>query len=261
VIAGQRADVVTLGLAGDIDAIAQRGRLALDWQRRLPNDSCPYTSTVVFLVRRGNPKGVHDWPDLGRPGVQVVTPNPKSSGGGRWNFLVAWGSVTIGRGGDDAEAEAFLTRLLANVAKLDGGARGATETFLKRGQGDILLAWENEALLIATRDSDCEIVYPSISIRAEPPVAVVDRVVDRRGTRDAAEAYLRFLYSEEAQEIIARHGYRPSSEKVARQYSSQFPELKRFTVRDAAGDWATAQERFFADGGVFDRAFAPRGGR
>jgi sulfate transport system substrate-binding protein len=261
VIAGQRADVATLGLAGDIDAIARAGRIAPDWLKRPPN-GYPYTSTVVFLVRRGNPKGVRQWEDLARPGVQVVTPNPKTSGGGRWNFLAAWGAVTIGRGGSDAEAEAFLARVLANVPKLDAGARGATETFLRRGQGDVLLAWENEALLLARRESDgFEVVYPEISVRAEPPVAVVDKVVDRRGTRAAAEMYLRFLYGEEAQEIIARHGYRPSDAEVARRHAADFPELRRFTVEEAAGGWESAQERFFGDGAAFDRAFAAREGR
>jgi sulfate transport system substrate-binding protein len=261
VIAGQRADVVTLGLSGDVDAIAQRGRLALEWRQRLPNRSCPYTSTVVFLVRRGNPRAIHKWEDLGKPGVQVITPNPKTSGGGRWNFLAAWGSVTIGQGRSAADAEAFLARVLANVPKLDAGARGATETFLKRGQGDVLLAWENEALLVAGRESaQVEVVYPEISILAEPPVAVVDKVVDRRGTRAAAEAYVQFLYTEPAQEIMARHGYRPSDAAVAARHAGDFPSLRLFTVDDVAGGWESARTAFFADGAAFDRAFAARGG-
>ncbi len=257
VIDGLQADVATLALAADIDAIAARGRIRADWERRLPHNAAPYTSTIVFLVRNGNPKGIRTWEDLAGPGVQVITPNPKTSGGARWNFLAAWGSVTR-RGGSEAQARALVTRLYANVPVLDTGARGSTTTFVQKGIGDVLVAWENEALL-ALREAgpgELAIVYPESSILAEPPVAVVDAVVDARGTRRVAEALLAWLYTDEAQEIIARHGYRPRSAQVLERFAKAFPPIRTlFTVRDVAGGWANAQKVFFADGGVFDRIY------
>jgi sulfate transport system substrate-binding protein len=263
VIDGQPADVVTLALAGDIDAIARKGLLAQDWQSRLPDHSSPYTSTIVFVVREGNPRNIKDWPDLVRPDVEVVTPNPKTSGGARWNFLAAWGYVTLDRKqGDDAATE-FVTRLYKNVKKLDTGARGSTETFVRRKMGDVFISWENEALLAQKENpgAKLQIVYPSVSILAEPPVAVVDKVVDARGTRDAAEAYLKFHYTDAAQDIIGEHGYRPSSPAHQKKYAATLPPIRTFTIRDVAGTWAQAQQRFFADGGVFDTIYQPRGGR
>jgi sulfate transport system substrate-binding protein len=251
---GLQDDVVTLALAGDVDALRQRGLIAAGWQERLPNNSCPYTSSIVFVVRAGNPKGIRDWPDLVRPGVQVVTPNPKTSGGARWNFLAAWGYMTLQQKQGEAEARDFLRRLYANVVKLDPGARGATESFVRRNQGDVLLAWENEALLLRREGS--ELVYPSATIRAEPPVAVVDRHVDERGTRAAAEAYLRFLYTDAAQDLIGKHGYRPSNERFLKKYAATLPRLKLFTLEEVAGDWAQARQRFFADGAIFDQIYA-----
>lgn len=257
VIDGLQADVVTLALAGDIDEIAARGRLLpADWQRRLPYGSTPYASTIVFLVRRGNPKRIRDWSDLVRPDVEVVTPNPKTSGGARWNYLAAWGYGAKTLGGD-AKARGFVTRLYGNVRVLDTGARGATTTFAQRNVGDVLIAWENEArLALGELGRDAfEIVTPSVSILAEPPVAVVDKVVDKRGTRAAAEAYLRFLYTPEGQTLIAQSQYRPRLPAVAARYKAEFPNLQVFTIRNFGG-WGAAQRAHFADGGEFDRLLA-----
>jgi sulfate/thiosulfate-binding protein len=259
VIDGLSADVVTLALAYDIDAISERGLIAHNWQDRLKNRSAPYTSTIVFLVRKGNPKGIRDWGDIVKPGVSVITPNPKTSGGARWNHLAAWGYALRQPGATDASARDFITRLYKNVPVLDSGARGATTTFVERGIGDVLLAWENEALL-ALRElgpGKFEIVAPSSSIVAEPPVAVVDKVVDKRGTRPVAQAYLDYLYSDEGQEIIAKNYYRPSVEKFSRKYASQFPNIKLFTLDTVAGNWTQAQKVHFADGGVFDQVYQP----
>jgi sulfate/thiosulfate-binding protein len=259
VIDGLDADVVTLALAYDIDEIAARGLLARDWQKRLPHNSSPYTSTIVFLVRKGNPKGIHDWNDLTKPGVSVITPNPKTSGGARWNYLAAWGYALKQPGGSEATAKAFITKIFKNVPVLDSGARGATTTFVERGIGDVLIAWENEAILAIKElgPDKFDVVAPAISILAEPPVAVVDKVVDRKGTRKAAEAYLQYLYTDEGQEIAARHYYRPISEKVARKYAAQFPKLKLFTINEVFGGWAQAQKAHFADGASFDQVYQP----
>jgi sulfate/thiosulfate-binding protein len=259
VIDGLGADVVTLALAYDIDEIAEKAKLiSPEWQKRLPNNSSPYTSTIVFVVRKGNPKGIKDWDDLVKPGVSVITPNPKTSGGARWNYLAAWGYAER-KLGDAAKAKDFVARLFKNVAVLDSGARGATTTFAERGVGDVLIAWENEALLAAREfgPGKVEIVAPSVSILAEPPVAVVDKVVDKRGTRKIAEAYLHYLYSDEGQEIAARQFYRPRLEKVAQKYASQFPKLNLFTVDQAFGGWTKAQKTHFADGGMFDQIYRP----
>jgi sulfate transport system substrate-binding protein len=259
VIDGLSADVVTLALAYDIDAISERGLIAHNWQTRLKNRSAPYTSTIVFLVRKGNPKGIRDWGDIVKPGVSVITPNPKTSGGARWNHLAAWGYALRQPGATDTSARDFITRLYKNVPVLDSGARGATTTFVERGIGDVLLAWENEALL-ALRElgpGKFEIVAPSTSILAEPPVAVVDKVVDKRGTRPVAQAYLDYLYSDVGQEIIAKNYYRPSVEKFSRKYAAQFPNIKLFTLDAVAGNWAQAQKVHFADGGVFDQVYQP----
>ena len=254
VIDGLDADVVTLALAWDIDQIAARARLLTpDWQSRLPHNSAPYTSTVVFLVRAGNPKGIRDWGDLARAGVQVVTPNPKTSGGARWNYLAAWGWALRRWDGDRVRAEAFLAELFRNVPVLDTGARGATITFLERGVGDVLVTWENEALLATRRAGAVEIVVPPLSIRCEPPVAVVDTVVDRRGTRALAEAYLSYLFSPEGQEIVARHFYRPRLADVAARHRAVFPPVEMLSVEQVAGDWASAHALHFAEGGLFDR--------
>lgn len=261
VIEGLEADVVTLALAYDIDEIAQKtGLIASDWAKRLPDNSSPYTSTIVFLVRRGNPKGIHDWDDLLRPDVSVVTPNPKTSGGARWNYLAAWGYALQRPGGSDTTALEFERALFRNVPVLDSGARGATTTFVQRGIGDVLLAWENEAFLALDEfgKDTFEIVVPSVSILAEPPVAVVDKVVDRRGTRAVAEAYLKFLYSEEGQELAARNYYRPRLASVAARYANQFPSLQLFTVDSVSGGWKQAQQRHFADGGTFDQIYQPK---
>ncbi len=257
VIDGLAADVVTLALAYDIDEIAQRGLIAKDWQKRLPHNSAPYTSTIVFLVRKGNPKGIKDWGDIAKPGVSVVTPNPKTSGGARWNHLAAWGYALKQPGGNEKTAQEFLAKVYKNVPVLDSGARGATTTFVERGIGDVLLAWENEALLAIKElgPDKVEIVVPSVSILAEPPVAVVDKVVDRRGTRKAAEAYLNYLYSDEGQELAAKHYYRPTADKIAKKYASQFPKVKLLTVDEVAGGWTKAQKAHFADGGVFDQIY------
>ncbi|MES3023628.1 MAG: sulfate ABC transporter substrate-binding protein [Pseudomonadota bacterium] len=259
VIDGLQADVVTLALAYDIDAVAERGLLARDWQKRLPHGSVPYSSTIVFLVRKGNPKGIKDWGDLVRPGIAVITPNPKTSGGARWNHLAAWGYALRLPGGTEASAKAFVSKLYKNVPVLDTGARGATTTFVERGIGDVLLAWENEALL-ALRElgpDKVDIVAPSVSILAAPPVAVVDKVVDQRGTRKLAQAYLNYLYSPEGQEIAAKNYYRPIDEKVAKKYAAQYPKVKLFTLEQVAGDWTRAQKAHFADGGLFDQIYQP----
>ena len=256
VIDGLPADVVTLALAYDIDEISQRKLIAPGWQKRLPNNSTPYYSTIVFLVRKGNPKNIHDWNDLIRPGVKIITPNPKTSGGARWNYLAAWGYARQKLGSLE-KAKQFMVQLFRNVPVLDSGARGATTTFVERGQGDVLLAWENEAFL-ATRElgkGKFEIVVPSVSILAEPPVAVVDRNVDKRGTRKVAEAYLRYLYTPEAQEIIARHYYRPRNAQVAAKHKGQFPNLRLFTIDRNFGGWAKAQANHFNDGALFDQVF------
>jgi sulfate transport system substrate-binding protein len=257
VIDGLDADVVTLALAGDIDAlVANGGWVARDWQQRLPNNACPYTSTIVLVVRRGNPKGIKDWDDLARPGTSVITPNPKTSGGARWNYLAAW-EYARRRLGTEAAAKKFVASLYANVPVLDTGARGSTITFGQRAQGDVLIAWENEAHLLAREFGDrFELVHPSLSILAEPPVAVVDRNVDRKGTRAAAEEYLRFLYSEDGQDIAGRNFYRPSASAQAQaRYARQFPRLNLFTVA-AFGGWARADKEHFADGGSFDQIYA-----
>ncbi len=259
VIDGLEADVVTLALAYDIDAIAQSGLLPRNWQTRLPDHSAPYTSTIVFLVRKGNPKGIKDWDDLVRPGVVVVSPNPKTSGGARWNYLAAWGYALKRNGGDETRAKEFVTRLYKNVPILDTGARGATVTFVERGIGDALIGWENEAILAARElgKGKFEIVAPSISILAEPPVALVDRVAARHNTKAIAQAYLEYLYTPEGQEIAARHYYRPRLEAVAGKYAGQFPKLTLFTIEEIAGGWAKAQKAHFADGGVFDQIYQP----
>ncbi|NNG23628.1 sulfate ABC transporter substrate-binding protein [Telluria aromaticivorans] len=258
VIDGLPADVVTLALAYDIDAISEKGLIAQGWQQRLAHRSSPYTSTIVFLVRKGNPKGIRDWGDLVKPGVAVITPNPKTSGGARWNHLAAYGYALRQPGGSPATAKDFLGKLYRNVPVLDSGARGATTTFVERGIGDVLLAWENEALL-ALRElgpGKFEIVAPSLSILAEPPVAVVDKTVDKRGTRPVAQAYLEFLYSDEGQEIVAKNYYRPVVARYAKKYASQFPNIKLFPITELGG-WTQAQKAHFADGGLFDQIYAP----
>ena len=258
VIDGLEADVVTLALAYDIDAIAQSGLIAAGWQKRLPQNSAPYTSTIVFLVRKGNPKGIKDWADLVKPGIQVITPNPKTSGGARWNYLAAWGYALRQPGGTDAKAREFVSELFKRVPVLDSGARGATMTFVRRQMGDVLLAWENEAYLaLAESPGQLEIVAPSISILAEPPVAVVDKVVDRRGTRAVAEAYLQFLYSPEGQDIAARRHYRPRDAKAAERFAGNFAAVKLFTIDETFGGWQKAQKAHFADGGIFDQIYRP----
>jgi sulfate transport system substrate-binding protein len=259
VIDGLSADVVTLALAYDIDAISERGLVAHNWQQRLAHRSTPYASTIVFLVRKGNPKQIRDWGDLVKPGVSVITPNPKTSGGARWNHLAAYGYALRLPGGSDASARDYLARLYKNVPVLDSGARGATTTFTERGIGDVLLAWENEALLAVKElgPDKFEVVAPSVSILAEPPVAVVDKVVDKRGTRAVAEAYLQYLYSAEGQQIAAKHYYRPVVEPYAKQYAAQFPAVKLFTIDEIAGGWTKAQKAHFADGGVFDQIYQP----
>ncbi|MBK8017993.1 MAG: sulfate ABC transporter substrate-binding protein [Betaproteobacteria bacterium] len=260
VIDGLEADVVTLALAFDIDEIARRAKLLpADWQKRLPHNSAPYTSTIVFLVRKGNPKGIRDWDDLIKPGIAVITPNPKTSGGARWNYLAAWAYAQKKSGADAAKSQDFLARLYRNVPVLDSGARGSTTTFVERGIGDVLLAWENEALLAAKElgPDRVQIVAPSLSILAEPPVAVVDRVVDRRGTRKLAQAYLEFLYTAEGQDIIGANYYRPVTDAAARKHAAQFPKVDLVTVDAAAGGWDAAHKAHFADGGLFDRIYQP----
>jgi sulfate/thiosulfate-binding protein len=260
VIDGLQADVVTLALAYDIDAIAQNAKLLpADWQKRLPNNSTPYTSTIVFLVRKGNPKHIKDWDDLVKPGVSVITPNPKTSGGARWNYLAAWGYALKKSGGNEAAAKDFVTKLYKNVPVLDSGARGATTTFVQREIGDVLLAWENEAFLSIKElgPYKVEIVVPSLSILAEPPVSIVDKVVDKKGTRKVAEAYLNYLYTPEGQEIAAKNFYRPRLEAVAKKYDSTFPKLNLITIDDTFGGWQKAQKTHFADGGIFDQIYQP----
>lgn len=259
VIDGLEADVVTLALAYDIDAIAQYGLLPADWQKRLPDNSSPYTSTIVFLVRKGNPKQIKDWDDLVKPGISVITPNPKTSGGARWNYLAAWGYALKKHNGDEKKAQEFVTALLKNVPVLDSGARGATTTFVERGIGDVLLAWENEAYLAINElgKDKFEIVNPSVSILAEPPVAVVDKNVDKHNTRQVAEAYLQFLYSKEGQELAAKHYYRPRSEEVRKAHQAEFPDIELFTIDEVFGGWEKAQKIHFADGGVFDQIYQP----
>ena len=258
VIDGLAADVVTLALAGDIDALATQGKLLpTNWQGRLPHNSAPYTSTIVFVVRKGNPKGIRDWGDLVKPGVKVITPNPKTSGGARWNYLAGWAWALKQAGGSEATATEYVRKLFQNVPVLDTGARGSLTTFAQRGIGDVFISWENEAFL-AVKEIGAdrfEIVVPSISILAEPPVAVVDKVALRRGTADVARAYLEYLYSKEGQEIIAKHYYRPRDPQVAAKYASVFPKLNLVTIADFGG-WAGAQKKHFADGGVFDKIYA-----
>jgi sulfate/thiosulfate transport system substrate-binding protein len=262
VIDGLEADVVTLALAYDIDAIQQSGLINAGWQSRLPQNSAPYTSTIVFLVRKGNPKGIKDWSDLVKPGISVITPNPKTSGGARWNYLAAWEYGKRQGGGNDAKGREFVTALYRQVPVLDSGARGSTNTFVQRGIGDVLLAWENEAhLALKETQGKVEIIVPSVSILAEPPVAVVDKVVDKKGTRAVAEAYLKFLYTPEGQEISAKHFYRPRDAKVAAKYASTFANVKLFTIDEAFGGWQKAQKTHFADGGSFDQIYKPGGSR
>jgi sulfate transport system substrate-binding protein len=259
VVDGLEADVVTLALAYDVDAVAKAGLLPADWQKRLPQNASPYTSTIVFLVRKGNPKGIKGWDDLVKPGVSVITPNPKTSGGARWNYLAAWAHALDRNGGDEKKAREFVRALYKNVPVLDSGARGSTTTFVERGLGDVLLAWENEAFLAVEQlgKGNFEIVVPSLSILAEPPVAVVEKNVAKHGTQAVAQAYLEFLYTPEAQEIAARSFYRPRDPAVAARYAGRFPKLELVTVDGAFGGWAQAQAQHFADGGVFDQIFTP----
>lgn len=258
VIDGLDADVVTLALAYDIDEIAERGLIAADWQKRLPDNASPYTSTIVLLVRKGNPKGIKDWGDLVKPGVQVITPNPKTSGGARWNYLAAWGYAER-KTGKSEDGRKFVEQLFRNVPVLDTGARGSLITFTQRGLGDVFLSWENEAFLAINElgKDKFEIVVPSVSILAEPPVAVVDKVVDRRGTRQIAEAYLKHLYSAEGQELAAKNYYRPRDPAVAAKYAETFPKLNLFTIDQQFGGWAKTQKEHFGDGGVFDQIYKP----
>ncbi|RQO55551.1 sulfate transporter subunit [Paucibacter sp. KBW04] len=260
VIDGLQADVVTLALAYDIDALHDQGKLLpADWQKRLPHNASPYTSTIVFLVRKGNPKNIRNWPDLARPGVDVITPNPKTSGGARWNYLAAWGFALKQPGGNAESAKAFVKTIYSNTKVLDSGARGSTTTFVERGIGDVLIAWENEAYLAVKElgPNKFEIVTPSISVLAEPPVAVVDKTVDKRGSRKQAQAYLDYLYSPEGQEIAAKHYYRPRDARVAAKYAKQFAPVKLFTIDELFGGWRTAQKQHFDDGGLFDQIYTP----
>ncbi|MBI5791474.1 MAG: sulfate ABC transporter substrate-binding protein [Rhodocyclales bacterium] len=258
VIDGLDADVVTLALAGDIDAIAAKGSIAPDWQKKLPLNASPYTSTIVLLVRKGNPKGIKDWGDLVKPGVEVVTPNPKTSGGARWNYLAAYGYALKLPGGNDAKAQEFIKKLYGNVKVLDSGARGSLTTFAERGIGDVFISWENEAYLAGREfgPDKFEIVVPSISVLAEPPVAVVDKVVDKKGTRKVATEYLNYLYTPEGQEIAAKNYYRPTDKKVAAKYAKQFANVKLFGIDEVFGGWTKTQKTHFADGGVFDQIYA-----
>ncbi len=260
VIDGLEADVVTLALAYDIDQIAEKaGSLPTDWQKRLPDNSSPYTSTIVLLVRKGNPKGIHDWGDLAKPGLSVITPNPKTSGGARWNYLAAWAWALRQPGGNEAKAKDFVSRLYQNVPVLDAGARGSTTTFVERGIGDVLIAWENEALLAIKElgPGKFEVVAPSLSILAEPPVAVVDKAARKHGTTEVARAYLEYLYTAEGQEIAARHFYRPRLPTVAAKYGNQFPKMTLVTVDEVFGGWKKAQATHFADGAFFDQIYQP----
>ena len=255
VIDGLEADVVTLALAYDVDALHEKGKLIpADWQKRLPHNAAPYTSTIVFLVRKGNPKKIRDWNDLAKPGIDVITPNPKTSGGARWNYLAAWGYALKQPGGNDATAKDFVKKIFGNVKVLDSGARGSTTTFVERGIGDVLIAWENEAYLALKElgPDKFELVTPSLSILAEPPVAVVDKVVDKRGTRKVATAYLEYLYSPEGQTLAGDNYYRPRDAKIAAKYAKQFAPVKLFTIDEVFGGWANAQKTHFADGGLFD---------
>jgi sulfate transport system substrate-binding protein len=259
IIDGLEADVATLALSYDIDALHKKGQLIpADWQKRLPQNSAPYTSTIVFLVRQGNPKNIKDWPDLTRDGIKVITPNPKTSGGARWNYLAAWGYALRTHGKDEAKAREFVAKLLKNVPVLDSGARGSTTTFVERGIGDVLLAWENEALL-AVRElgkGKFQIVHPSLSILAEPSVAVVDKYADKHKTRAVAQAYLEYLYTKEGQEIAARHYFRPRDESVAKQHAANFPAVERFGIDEEFGGWTKAQPLHFDDEGTFDKVYA-----
>jgi sulfate/thiosulfate transport system substrate-binding protein len=260
VIDGLQADVVTLGLAYDIDVISEKaGLLPGNWQTRLPNNSAPYTSTIVFLVRKGNPKHIKDWDDLVKPGVAVITPNPKSSGGARWSYLAAWGYALKHNNNDENKAREFVTKLYKNVPVLDSGARGSTTTFAQRGIGDVLLSWENEAYLALNElgKDKVEVITPSISILAEPPVSVVDKVAAKHGTSEVAKAYLEFLYSEEGQEIAARNYYRPRLASVAAKYADRFPKIELFTIDGLFGGWQKAQKKHFDEGGVFDKIYTP----
>ncbi|MBT2654930.1 sulfate ABC transporter substrate-binding protein [Bacillus sp. ISL-18] len=260
VIDGLEADVVTLALAYDIDEIANNGLLAKDWQKNLKDNSTPYTSTIVFLVRKGNPKGIKDWDDLTKKGVSVITPNPKTSGGARWNYLAAWAYAQEKFGGDEAKTKKFMSQLYKNVEVLDSGARGATTTFVERGIGDVLIAWENEAYLTLNElgKDKFEVVNPSLSILAEPPVAVVDKVADKKGTKEVAKAYLEYLYSDKGQEIIAKNYYRPRNEEILKKYADVFPQIKMVTIDDYFGGWKKAQEKHFNDGGTFDQIYQPK---
>jgi sulfate/thiosulfate transport system substrate-binding protein len=260
VIDGLEADVVTLALAYDIDEIANKGGLlAKDWQKRFPNNSCPYTSTIVFLVRKGNPKQIKDWNDLVRQGISVITPNPKTSGGARWNYLAAWGYALRKQGGNDQTAKTFVSQLYKNVPVLDSGARGSTTTFVERGIGDVLIAWENEALLAVKQlgPDKFQIVNPSVSILAEPPVSVIDKIAEKHKTTEVAKAYLEYLYSDVGQNIAAKHFYRPSNSGILAKLAAQFPKIKLFTVTEVFGSWKKAQDTHFADGGVFDQIYSP----
>ncbi|HNQ24919.1 MAG TPA: sulfate ABC transporter substrate-binding protein [Phycisphaerae bacterium] len=260
VMDGLEADVMTLALAYDIDEVSARaGLLPKEWQSRLPHNSCPYTSTIVFLVRKGNPKNIKDWDDLIRSDVSVITPNPKTSGGARWNYLAAWGYALQHNNNDEAKAKEFVTKLFKNVPVLDSGARGSTITFVQRSIGDVLLAWENEAFLFMEKVSkgEVEMVVPSMSILAEPPVTVVDKVAEKHGTVKLATAYLQHLYSEEAQDIVARYHYRPTLESVAKKYAQKFPQIPMLTIDSDFGGWQVAQKKHFADGGVFDDIYKP----
>ena len=255
VLDGLDADVVTLALAYDIDILSEKNLIPKDWQKRLKNNSSPYTSTIVFLVRKGNPKGIKDWSDLAKPGIDVITPNPKTSGGARWNYLAAWAYALKQPGGTDAKAKDFVKKIFANVKVLDSGARGSTTTFTERGIGDVLISWENEAFLAVKElgPDKYEIVTPSLSILAEPPVTIVDKVVDRKGTRKIATAYLEYLYSPEGQEIAGKHYYRPREPKAAAKYANQFAKVKLFTIDQTFGGWQKAQKEHFSDGGTFDQ--------
>jgi sulfate/thiosulfate transport system substrate-binding protein len=259
VIDGLEADVVTIASVIDTDAIAQRGLITGDWQKRLPNNSLPYTSTIVFVVRKGNPKGIKDWRDLVKPGVEIITPNPKTSGNGYLSFFCAWGSVVL-RGGSKQDALAYVTKLYKQVPVLDSGARGATTTFVQRQIGDVHLAWENEAHLeVREAKGELDLVYPEISIRAEPHVAVVDANVDRKKTRGAAEAYLKYLYTDAAQEVVAKHFYRPYNQAILKKHAATFPEIRLFSIKEIAASFADAHKQFIADGGVFDSIYKPQG--
>ena len=260
VIEGLEADVLTLALADDIDEVQKAGLISADWQKRLANNSTPYTSTIVFLVRKGNPKNIKDWDDLVRSDVAIITPNPKTSGGARWNHLAAWGYALKKYNNDENKAKEFLTQIYKNVPVLDTGARGSTTTFVERGIGDVLLAWENEALLatIELGKDKFDIVAPSLSILAEPPVTVVDKNVDKKGTKEVATEYLKYLYSDQGQEIAAKNFYRPRNEAVAKKYAAQFPKLTLFTIDEALGGWAQAGKKHFGDGGIFDQIYTPK---